>query len=284
MAALNSRTVTSVLAGLRAEHHLPILRTALGRQAALNALAALAGGLAAAIADLDEKVCPIENERDRSRKDRRWHSFLTAMDRAARRSHDLDRALQKAAKLCPRAITDLEPVLYHGSLTTAHGEWILTGSCDDCLDDRDGLTLRRYGSTLVLTCVNPGSISPAPLTDDTGLHTAESVQRALRAAIDDLAPSIEAEHAVTLVRAMKAITGQVRSTLDTWPDLIRRQLCDSWLLDPTTGGGARHHREHINATLAAVGGALADITAELQQAISALVGISEHPVTAGVAA
>jgi hypothetical protein len=274
MAGLNIRTVISLLDDLHPDPDL--IYIALGRQTAVNALAAVVGGIGAAIADLDQKICPTVKEHDRSRKDRRWHSFLTAMDRAARTAGDLDQALQGAAGRCPRVIADGEPVLYHGSLKPQHGLYAIDGPCicDRC-EDVFTLQLRPARPGHGLTCVNPTSISPAPPPHR--LDSGHRLERVLHAEISALPTPIGVDHAVSLVRAMVSVTGRSSFVLNTWHEPMQQRFAYGWWVFDPAGSSARLHLRHILDTLARIGPALTTVQADLRKAIGVLADIGDNP-------
>jgi hypothetical protein len=284
MTRLNAATVKDLLSALAADRHPAATRTALGRQAALSAMATAVTAIAEAIPALDNAILPREHERDRTRADRRWYAFMADMDNAARKAEYLAATLDGAAPHCRLMLAQGEPVTYHGSINTHHGDYLLDGNCccQDELDYRseykpcDGLALTRRKLGVVLTCVNEHSISPAEYTD-TGLHTATRIKPVLLRAVDDLNQPIDAEHGATLVRAMAGITGHLGDVLTTWADPIRRRLMTTWLLNPQGGGAAIRQRQQVLQALDTTGGSAAAIRGTLRHAAGVLATIGEDP-------
>ncbi|GAA4719097.1 hypothetical protein [Phytohabitans rumicis] len=282
MTRLNAATVKDLLSALAADQHQGAVRTALGRQAALSALATAVTGVAEAIPALDNAICPREHERDRTRRDRRWNTFLSDMDKAARDAEYLAAAMDGAARSCRHMIAEFEPVTYHGSLSTHHGAYWLYGNCP-CEDERDhsgeydccaGLALARRGVGIVLTCVNPHSISPAEYTD-TGLNTARSIKPALLRAVEALSQPVDADHGAALVRALAGITGHLGDVIASWAEPIRQRVMVTWLLNPEDGRSAYRQRQRVIRTLDTAGGAAEAIRSTLRHAAGTLATIAD---------
>jgi hypothetical protein len=173
---------------LHADQQAALTATAAGRNAGLVALAETTATLAASIADLDEKICPIVRELDRSRTDRRWHQFQATSNAASRYAGRLSDTISAAAAEALLVVTDLEPVRYCGSITARHGTYVLAGPCDcyRCRYNRGRLRLcRPFENVSDVTCVRPGSVTAAPLHEPTGLPT-QTFATALRRAIRSL--------------------------------------------------------------------------------------------------
>ena len=280
MTALHSRIVARQLSGLDAEHYGSVIDRAEGRRVALNYLAAVAGAMASAVASLDERICPIDKERERSRRDCRWHSFRAHTDRAARIAYELDQRLRGAAELAPSVLARGETVVYQGSLTAAHGEYVLDGPCvcDNCLDVDGALMLTRPGSHDALTCVNPQSITAAPRGPYAGLEVAGYIEPVLTAAIEALPDLIEPEYAVTLVRELRTLAGRAGDMFTTWQQPFRDRL-DRFVAGPH-GDRVRRHRNTIISAVDSAG--MRGVQAGLYQAIRVLTEIGENPAAGPV--
>ncbi|WP_030438471.1 hypothetical protein [Actinoplanes subtropicus] len=279
MSRLRAGTVKELVNALAADRHPGVTVTAGGRHAALTALATTVGAIADAIPALDCVICPREQERDRTRHDRRWYTVLADLDKAARDAEYLEAGMRAAARTCANMIGWGEPVLYHGSLTAQHGEYLMDGNCGcDPDDDRcEGLALTRRGRGVVLTCVNTHSISPAEFTDATGLHTAARIGPVLLGAIAALREPVDEAEAPALVRTLAGIVGHLGEVLTTWAEPIRRHTAGSWLLDMDTRGAGWRHRQSVTGRVDTAGNAATAIRGTLRHAAGTLATISDHP-------
>ncbi|WP_436528586.1 hypothetical protein [Actinoplanes sp. HUAS TT8] len=278
MAILNTRPVVALLNDFQADPNLTY--TALGRHAVLTALASVVGGIAAAEATLADKIYPPMSSRRSAGTDRRWRAAAAHLDTTSRTGGELDGALQTAADLCARVITDLEPVEYNGSLRDQHGDYRIDGSCicENCDNQPLTLQLKPMRPGHVLTCVNLHSISPVPAPHCVARYSVLRVERVLDATLADLPLPLDATDALHLARSLSVITGKARSMAEPWFELIAERLANRrWMFERGGRGHVRTHTRTIIDTCNRVGPALTGMKADLGRAIGVLAAIEAGP-------
>jgi hypothetical protein len=274
MANINIRIVTERLNGFPADPEL--IDTALGREAVLQAWAAVVNGLASAIATVEQKICPPSLFPSRSRQDRRWGKVSAQLGDAATAACRLGDALKEAARWCPKALTDGETVQYSGSQRDVHGRFVLHGYCSCRYECWDGIELRDGPHGVVLTCVNPSSIDPVP-----GPWRAESHDVYTAGLILDTEPRrlyapLTAAHAITVVRGLSAITSRIRAVLVTWQDAFQTRLNRRCAVNPHGFHGPNFVRG-ILADLERTRPDLTETRTHLRNALAVLAEIEADP-------
>ena len=278
MPGLGLATLLPLLSDLHAGRHPELTATAAGRNAGLDALATTTAAIAAAIADLDEKICPIVRELDRSRTDRRWHTFQATSNAASRHTARLAGTITSAANDALLVVTDLEPVQYTGSITSRHGLYMFAGpwTCRRCSRLGDRLRLcRPFDDVTDVTCVRPSSVTAAPLAEPVDLPTAR-LAALLHAAIATVPTPVDAACAATLVHAMTVLTGRTRLVLSTWSEEINRRLSGR-PITALDGTFAPRHRDAITGRLGHAASGLATVLPQLRVAAATLQDISARP-------
>jgi hypothetical protein len=275
---LSTATVIDLLNALRADLRPELTVTAADRSAGIAASAVATSAIAGAIAGLDEKICPVAPELQQSRTDPRWRQVQACCEQASQHAARLADRIALLTRETLFVVTDMEPVLYQGSITWRHGVHVLAGPCDcrRCGHRGDRLRLSKLlGDCRDLKCVRRNSVTATQPAESTVLP-AEQISVVLRTAISALPIPVPTEHAVRLIQNMTLFTGRTRTVVDTWSLAVEKRLSGRFL-SALDGHDPMSYRDTIVSQLDQVSTELGTVQDGLRRATELVRTISADP-------
>ena len=250
MSGFGLRTVLPLLSGLHADEHRDLTATAAGRHAGLTAVAAATRALTGAVTALAAK-----------------HRGLAAADLTAPGSSAVADDIAAAARDALLIVTDMEPMIYAGSLTRRHGPHVLAGPCDcrRCGPNSSRLRLTRpFDAIPDMHCVRVASVQPAPVDEPDGLPDGQ-ITALLDAAAAALPDALTDDRAEALLFSAALLTGRTRFVLRSWQQTIDQRLSDRFITS-LDGAFAPWRRDTLVQRLDRAGATLHALQAHLREA------------------